>query len=168
MSNALGLSDEESPAVLSAFMGFIGWASQYGHELRQCAPDLVALGVAGEHPVTLELSAVLSASFNFGYDPQDQAVFMAIDKEEFEWLPDLPIAEVVIGISEVYVLIRSVSLGGEVFEAMAITVRTGQPKLWRAFPDAGTVGFMCVRHAEQGYEVTELSGKRFPLRYLND
>lgn len=162
------LINANAPQILGAFIGFIKWASMYGHELvenRRVAEEGIA---KDNYPVFLELSSALSASINFGYDSSDQTIFMAVDAEEFVWLPKLPIEEVVIGREQIYVLTRPIELDGELFEAMAIAVQTGQPKLWRAFPGADTIGFMCVEHPHPHYEVTEFSGERFPLRFLND
>lgn len=169
MSKALeSASQAASPAILSAFVGFIRWASTYGHEIRESKRLLENGIVNSDFPVALELSAILSASINFGYDAKDQAVFMALDPEEFDWLPSLPIAEVVVGRDEVVLLTSPVEVDGEKFDAMAITVLTGQPKLWRAFPDAKSIGFMCLQHSESGFDVNLIAPERYPLRYLND
>lgn len=167
MSNTMGaVSSEATASALAGFVGFMRWASQYGHDIR---PNQRAVpGVGESAPVQLALSAVLSASFNFGYDPENQAVYIALDVGEYEWLSLMPVAEIVVGAGEVYVITRSLEVDGELLDAMLIAVQTGQPKLWRAFPDAATVGFMCVRYSESGMEVSEFSGSRYPLRYLND
>lgn len=167
MNNALGAASKGATAsALAGFVGFMRWASQYGHDIRPNQRPVVGAGESA--PVKLELSAVLSASFNFGYDPENQAVYIALDAEEYEWLSLMPVAEVVVGVGEVYVITHAIELDGEQLDAMLITVQTGQPKLWRAFPDATTVGFMCVRYKDTGMEVSEFSNDRYPLRYLND
>lgn len=162
------LTNTESPQVVGALIGFIKWAALYGHELVESA-HVVEQGIAREnYPVFLGLSSVLSASINFGYDPSDQSIFMALDKEEYAWLPQLPIEEIVIGRQQIYVMTRPMVIDGDSFEPMAIAVQTGQPKLWRAFPGATTIGFMCVEHSDSAYEVAEFAQERFPLRFLND
>lgn len=162
MKMPLLLDDPQTSAtVLTALASFIGWASMYGHELREGPIDKNSSGVS------LELSASLSASFNFGYQAGDQTVYVAVEPEEFEWLPQLPISEVLVGLEKLYVMTNAVIIDGEKIDAMAIGILIGQPKLWRAFPDATTIGFMCIRSAIEGYAVTDIASERYPLRYMN-
>jgi len=169
MQDALKLPDSYDPAVvLTAFAGFIRWASMYGHQIQEssCLTDRI---LAAGSPVVLELSVALSASINFGYIPKDDStVYMAVDSEEYEWLPKMPISEVVVGIDKVYVLTAAYECDGELLDAMAIAVRTDQSMLWRAFAEAKEVGFMCVKHSDAGMEVTDIDLGRYPLRFLND
>lgn len=161
-------SDYDLPVALGALVQFLKWASQYGHEIRPTS-RFAERGVVGhEVPVMLELSTGLSASFNFGYEPSSQSVFMALDPEEYEWLPKLPITEVVVGREEVYVLTSAIELEEVPIDAMAFTIRSGQPKLWRAFPNANNVGFVHLSHAGASHEVIDVYPARFPLRFLND
>lgn len=153
-----------SAVILTAFSSFIRWASVYGHELKGGALgelDGIATGTA------MALSSNLSASVNFGYNPEDQSIYVVLDQEEFDWLPDLPVAEVLVGRERLYVLTREVVVDDLAIESMAIAIEVGQPKLWQAFPDAVTIGFLCLRHSEYGYEVIEESQQRYKLRYLN-
>lgn len=150
--------------MLTAFSLFIRWAALYGHELRSGShnelPEVASSASIG-------LSTSLSASFNFGYNAEDQSIFVVLEQEEFDWLPDLPIVEVLVGRERLYVLTKEVVVEEIAVEAMAISIDIGQPKLWRAFPYATTIGFLCLRHSEVGYRVTEESMQRYPLRYLD-
>lgn len=169
MDKASSLPD--TPFATEAFMGFVGfvkWASNFAHEITERKLPIERGLNHNGYSVFLELSAGLSASINFGYDPTDQTIFLAVEPEEFAWLPLLPIEEVVVGREQVYVLTREIVLDGEHFKPIAIAVHTNQPKLWRAFPGADSVGFMCLHFSDAGYEVSEFAGQRSPLRYLND
>lgn len=156
--------------AVAGFQGFIRWAAAYGYELRHNRRTLG--GIADGHSDFLDLSAAMSASFNFGYDSSDQAVFFAVEQEEFEWLPFLPIEEVVVSSrdgarGEIYILTSRVDLGeGDELPPLAIQVQTDQPKLWAAFPTAKDIGFMCVRFDGEGVLVEEFSPKRYPLRFV--
>lgn len=155
--------------AVAGFQGFIRWASVYGYELRHS--HQVAREVGEKHSEYLELSAAMSASFNFGYDSSDQSIFFAVEQEEFDWLPFLPIEEVVVsaegGKGNIFILTAEVVLGeGDVLPPLAIQVRTDQPKLWQAFPDARDIGFMCVLVENEGMQVQEFSTKRYPLRFV--
>ena len=157
-----------SAQFFAGFVGLLKWASSYGHELLSSA-HVVESGISKEkYPAFLELSVPLSASLNFGYDPDDQSIFMVVEMDEFEWLQRLPIEEVVVGRENVYILTYPITLADEVLEPIAIAVKSGQKKLWRAFPGATTIGFMCIHHSDESYDVNEYSGNRFTLRYLND
>lgn len=154
----------ESAVILTAFSSFIRWASLYGHELRIGAHgelDGIATGAS------LALSSSLSASVNFGYNAEDLSVYVVLDQEEFDWLPDLPVSEVLVGRERLYVLTQAVVVEDVEIESMAIAIEVGQPKLWQAFPEAVTIGFLCLRHSEAGYEVIEESQQRYKLRFLN-
>jgi hypothetical protein len=151
-----------------AFVGFLAWANAYGHEIME-TDRIAERGVcAQDGSVPISLSSSLSASFNLGYDPEDKTVFMVVEPEEFAWLPDMPIKEVVVGQHQIYVLTESLALEGESFPAMTIAVHTDQPRLWRAFPGIDTVGFMCVTFNGDGFAVSEYASCRVPLRFLND
>lgn len=155
--------------AVAGFQGFIRWAGSYGYELRHSHQVVQEVGEA--YSEYLELSAVMSASFNFGYDSSDQSIFIAVEQEEFDWLPFLPIEEVVVsaegGKGNIFILTAQVDLGdGDVLPPLAIQIRTDQPKLWQAFPNARDIGFMCVLVEGDGIQVHEFSTKRYPLRYV--
>jgi hypothetical protein len=150
--------------MLTAFSLFIRWASLYGHELRSGSHNELPEATSS---ASIGLSTSLSASFNFGYNAEDQSVFVVLEQSEFDWLPDLPIAEVLVGRKQLYVLTHEVVVDDVAIVAMAISIDVGQPKLWRAFPYATTIGFLCIRHTELGYQVIEEASQRYPLRYLD-
>lgn len=159
------------PAVhadaVAGYTGFLKWASVYGRDLEE--EDGAELGGGKARlSIFLRLSMGLSASFNFGYDASDQSIYMAVEPEEFDWLTLMPISEVLIGRSVIYILSRPVDLEqGEFLPPVALKVATNQPMLWHAFPNAQDIGFMCVRANEGGYMVEEFHCSRFPLRFSN-
>lgn len=164
---ALPVADSVSETATSfaAYVGFIRWAAKYGYDLRDTPRN--AQGISDRYPSYLGLSAPLSASFNVGYDPADKSVYIAVEEEEFEWLPWLAIEEIVIGDGLVYVLTKPVKLGPEEeLPPMALQIWTNQPKVWRAFPDAREIGFMYIHCEGDGYSVHEIAPTRFPIRYL--
>jgi len=160
-------SDEIRDAALSfaAYFSFIRWAEKYGYDLRDTPRN--TQGISDRYPSFLGLSAPLSASFNLGYDPADQSVYIAVEEEEFEWLPWLAIDEVVIGDGLIYILTRPVQLmGGNELPPVALQFCTNQSKVWHAFPNARVIGFMHIRCDDEGYSVQEIASARFPIRYL--
>lgn len=162
----------ENPAAfadaVAGFNGFLAWASRYGRELAEGDGEELGLERAGPSSVILELSAPLSASFNLGYDATDQSIFVAVEPEEFDWITLMPVSEVVIGGSSIYVLTRPIDLAeGDRLPPVVLRVSTNQPLLWRAFPKAMEIGFMCVRANEGGYIAEEFRCSRYPLRFAN-
>lgn len=149
----------------AAYYSFLEWAQKYGYDLRDSPNN--AKGVSDRYESFLGLSAALSASFNFGYDPGDQSIYIVVEQEEFEWLPWLAIEEVVIGSGLVHVLTKPLEiLPGEVLPPMALQIWTNQPKVWRSFPSAKEIGFMCIHWNKDSFLVREFSAERFPVRYL--
>lgn len=162
------ISDPATHAdAVAGYSGFLKWASLYGRDLVE--EDGAELG--GNHgrlAVFLKLSMPLSASFNFGYDASDQSIYIAVEPEEFDWVTLMPINEVLIGQSAIYILTRPIDLDlGEFLPPVVLKVSTNQPMLWHAFPKANDIGFMCVRANEGGYMVEEFHCTRYPLRFSN-
>lgn len=151
--------------AVAGFNGFLAWVSRYGRDLGEGDGEELDVERVGRTSVILELSEPLSASFNLGYDATDQSIYLAVEPEEFDWITLMPVAEVVIGASSVYVLTRPIDLdAGEVLPPVVLRIATNQPLLWRAFPQAQEIGFMCVRANEGGYVAEEFHGQRYPLR----
>lgn len=154
--------------AVAGYSGFLAWVSRYGHDLVEGDGDELGLERVGRTAVVLEASAPLSASFNLGYDASDQSIYVAVEPEEFDWITMMPVAEVVIGGSSIYILSNPIVLdAGEFLPPVALRVVTNQPLLWRAFPKAREIGFMCVRANEGGYVAEEFHSGRYPLRHSN-
>lgn len=154
--------------AVGGFCGFLGWAARYGHEMKEVAqatdPAFRAGGLDCEF--FLSLSTALSASFNYGYGERE-GLFFALEAEEFEWLPLLPISEVIVAVNHVYVLTRQLDLGdGDVIPALALEIQTDQQSLWHCCHQAEEAGFSCCDYDDaQGTWTEKFAPVRVPVRF---
>lgn len=155
--------------AVGGFHGLLGWASRYGHEIREVvqASDPALRGSGLPCEFFLSLSTALSASFNYGLGERE-GLFFALEAEEFAWLPLLPMTEVVVGAHHVYVLTREIDLGeGDVIPSMALEIQTDNPSLWHFAHQQTSAGFTCYDYDDsKGAWLEKFAPVRVPVRFV--
>lgn len=172
---------ERRANAMAGMQGLLEWSCRYGHEMRvdlNCAHEKLQEMVGGGTR-SIELAHVLSASFNLGFEDRSGEFFLMLDEEEFDFLSLLPIQAVVVGSSQLHILVEGIELGmvedaavhGIVdlgaFPPLVLSVQI-DGAVWNRLRGVGSIVFGCLRYKDSGgYEVREEGSWSYPLMFAN-